>query len=125
MARLEFIDGEPPIIRVSGDFGPEDELQGNEYEPFLIDYVFRRDKEDIGYKPNDGEKCYVIAVYDKKKIVVVEWVFHDLDLVANGLYENRCLFKTREEAERIATGIERETNGEFFIDRRVGENGKN
>ena len=125
MAKLELVDGEQPVIQVSGDFGPEDELQGNEYKPFLIDYVFRRDKEDIGYKPNDGEKCYVIAVYDKKKIVVVEWFFYDLDLVANGLSENGCFFKTREEAERIAEAIERETNGEFFIDRRGEENGKN
>ena len=118
MAKLEFVDGEPPVIRVSGDLGPEDELQGNDYEPFLIDYVFSRDKEDTAYYPQDGEKCYIIAVYDKKKIAVVEWVFHDLDLFANGLSENSCLFKTREEAERIAEGIERETNGEFFIDRR-------
>lgn len=124
MAKLEFIDGEPPVIQVSGDLGPEDELQGNEYEPFLIDYVFQRDK-NIAYKPNDGEKCYIIAVYDKKKIVVVEWVFHDLDLVANGLSENGCFFKTREEAERIAEEIERETSGEFFIDRRGRGNGKN
>ena len=117
MAKLEFVDGEPPVIRVSGDFGSEGELQGNEYEPFLMDYIFQRDK-DIAYKPHDGEKCYIIAVYDKKKIVVAEWVFHDLDLVANGLSENGCFFKTREEAERIAEAIERETNGEFFIDRR-------
>ena len=117
MARLEFIDGDPPVIQFSGDLGPEDELQGNEYEPFLIDYVFQRDK-DIAYKPNDGEKCYIIAVYDKKKIAVVEWVFHDLDLVANGFSENGCFFKTREEAERIAYGIERETNGEFFIEKK-------
>ena len=33
MAKLEFVDGEPPIIRVSGDLGPGDELQGNEYKP--------------------------------------------------------------------------------------------
>ena len=123
MARLEFIDGDPPVIQVSGDLGPEDELQGNEYEPFLIDYVFQRDK-DIAYKPNDGEKCYIVAVYDKKKIAVVEWVFHDLDLFANGFSENGCFFKTRKEAERIAEGIEGETNGEFFIDRRGGANGR-
>lgn len=121
MAKIEFVDGEHPVIRVSGDLGPKDELQGNEYDPFLIDYVFQRDK-DISYRPHDGEKFYIIAVYDKKKIAVVEWVFSDFDLVANGFSEHGCCFKTREEAERIAEGINRETNGEFFIDRRGGGN---
>ena len=32
--------------------------------------------------------------------------------------ENGCFFKTREEAEHIAEGIERETNGEFFIEKK-------
>lgn len=123
MAKLEFVDGDPPIIRVSGDLGPGDELQGNEYEPFLMDYVFQRDK-DIAYKPNDGEKCYVVAVYDRK-IVVEEFIFRELNLVANVYAENGCLFKTREEAERIAEGIERKTNGTLFIDRRGWGNGKN
>ena len=38
--------------------------------------------------------------------------------------ENGCFFKTREEADRIADGIERETKGTLFIDRRGGANGR-
>lgn len=52
----------------------------------------------------------------------MEWVFSDFDLVANGFSEHGCCFKTREEAEHIAEGIERETSGVLFIDRIGGEN---
>lgn len=116
MAKLEFIDGEPPVIRVSGDLGSDNQSQDNECEPLAIDYICQRGN-DTAYYPQDGEKCYVVAVYDKK-IVVEEFIFRALNLVANVYAENGCLFKTREEAEHIAEAIERETNGEFFIEKK-------
>ena len=118
MARLEFIDGEPPVIQVSGDLGSDNESQDSECAPLAMDSICQQEN-GISYKPRDGEKCYVVSVHDKK-IVVEEFVFRELDLVANVYAENSCLFKTREEAECIAEEIERETNGEFFIDRRGG-----
>lgn len=122
MAKLEFVDGEPPVIRVSGDLGSGDQSRDNERAPLAMDHICQRGN-DTAYYPQDGEICYVVAVYDRK-IVVEEFVFRELNLVANVYAENSCLFKTREEAERIATGIERETNGALFIDRRGGANGK-
>lgn len=122
MAKLEFVDGEPPIILVSGDLGSDDQSRDNERAPLAMDYICQRGN-DTAYYPQDGENYYIVAVYDKK-IVVEEFVFKELDLVTNAYAENSCLFKTREEAERIAEGIERETNGALFIDRRGGENGK-
>lgn len=123
MAKIEFIDGEPPVIQVSGDLGSDDQSQDNECAPLAMDHICQRGN-DTAYYPQDGEKCYVLAVYDKK-IVVEEFIFRALNLVANVYAENSCLIKTREQAERIAEGIERETNGALFIDRRGGENGKN
>lgn len=122
MAKLEFVDGEPPVIRVSGDLGSGDQSRDNERAPLAMDHICQRGN-DTAYYPQDGEICYVVAVYDRK-IVVEEFVFRELNLVANVYAENSRLFKTREEAERIATGIERETNGTLFIDRRGGANGK-
>lgn len=122
MAKLEFVDGEPPVIRVSGDLGSDDQSRDNERAPLAMDRICQRGN-DTAYYPQDGEICYVVAVYDRK-IVVEEFVFRELNLVANVYAENSCLLKTREEAERIATGIERETNGTLFIDKRGGENGK-
>lgn len=116
MAKLEIVDGEPPVIRVSGDFGSDDQSRDNECTPLAMDHICQR-VNDTAYYPQDGEKCYVVAVYDKK-IVVEEFIFRELNLVANVYAENSCLIKTREEAEHIAEGIERETNREFFIERR-------
>ena len=113
MAKLEFVDGEPPVIQVSGDLGSEDESQCDECAPLAMDHICQR-WNDTAYYPQDGEECYVVAIRDKK-IIVEEFVFRGLDLVANVYAENGCLFKTREEAESIAEGIERETSGALFI----------
>lgn len=121
MAKLEFVDdGDQTVILVSGDLGSDDQSQDNECAPLAMDRICQRGN-DTAYYPQDCEKCYVVAVYDRK-IVVEEFVFKELDLAANAYAENSCLFKTREEAEHIAEVIERETNGEFFIDRRGGGN---
>ena len=116
MAKIEFVDGEPPVIRVSGDLGSDNQSRDNECAPLAMDHICQRGN-DTAYYPQDGEKCYVVAVYDKK-IVVEEFIFRALNLVANVYAENSCLIKTREEAERIAEGIERETSGALFVEKK-------
>ena len=110
MAKLEFVDGEPPVIRVFGDFGSDNQSRDNECAPLAMDHICQRGN-GTAYYPQDGETCYVVAVYDKK-IVVEEFIFRELNLVANVYAENSCLFKTREEAESALERVKKALKGE-------------
>lgn len=86
----------------------------NNFYTFNEYLVLSRNGEKNTIFPEDGTKFYIIAIFDRIKMTVLEKVFDSN--VSDSIYtfSNALCFNTKEEAVEKAIKIAMETNGQLM-----------